>query len=142
MESWLAKLRGFLGKWPEEARGYFVSVWGLDPTFAVRAALLYAALWFAGLNPRITSGHRPRARQAALRARWDAGDREGLVVRPADPARSWHCQEGPGGEPRSRAIDMPCDDNELAARIGRALGLRAGFFFRVRDPGHFDNGGL
>lgn len=36
-----------------------------------------------GFSIRVTSAYRDPAFQAALRARWDAGDRAGLVARPA-----------------------------------------------------------
>jgi len=139
---WLRKLSDYLGKWPSEAAGYFREVWGLDPTFAVRAALLYAALHFAGLRPRITSGFRDPVKQASMRAAWDRGDRAGLVVRPADPKGSFHCREASRGVPASLAIDMPCDNDALAAQIAQVLGLRAGFYFSTPDPGHYDMGGV
>lgn len=142
VDEWVAKLRKIGDQWAQEAAGYFVATWGLDPTFAVRAGLLYLALHFAGLNPRITSGFRDPAKQRAMRAAWDRGDRAGLRVRPADPSTSAHCQEARKGVPASRAIDMPCSNEALAADLARALGLRAGYYFTVSDPGHYDMGGL
>lgn len=141
MGEWLDKLRRIAGRWPDDAAPYFVQTWGLDAAFAVRVGLLYLALYFAGLNPRITSGFRDPKKQAAMRAAWDRGERAGLRVRPADPRNSLHCQEA-GGKPAARAIDMPCSDDRLAADIGKALGLRAGYYFTTSDPGHFDAGGL
>lgn len=141
MGEWLRKLSDYLGKWPSEAVPYFRDVWGCDPTFAVKVAMLYAALHFAGLSPRITSGFRDPRKQAAMRAAWDRGDRQGLRVRPADPSTSMHCREV-SGRAASLAIDMPCSNEALGAQIAQALGLRAGYFFTVSDPGHYDNGGL
>ena len=138
---WLRKLTDFAGSWPREAAPHFVTTWGLDPTFAVKVALLYLALYFAGLRPRITSGFRDPAKQAAMRAAWDRGERHGLRVRPADPSSSLHCR-GTASRPGSLAIDMPCDNDHLAAQLAQGLGLRAGYFFTVSDPGHYDNGGL
>lgn len=141
MGEWLDKVRKIGQQWADAAVPYFVSTWGLDPTFAVRVGLLYLALHFAGLRPRITSGFRDPAKQAAMRAAWDRGDRQGLRVRPADPKASMHCQEA-GGRPSSRAIDMPCDNEALAAEIAKGLGLRAGLYFSTPDPGHYDMGGM
>jgi hypothetical protein len=141
MGEWLDKLRKLAGTWPDLAVPYFVGQWGLDSIFAVRVGLLYLALHFAGLKPRITSGFRDPRKQAELRAAWDAGNRAGLRVRPADPKNSLHCLEA-SGRPASRAVDMPCDNDALAAEIARGLGLRAGFFFSTPDPGHYDMGGL
>lgn len=141
MGEWLDKLRKMAGNWPDLAAPYFIQEWGLDSIFAVRVGLLYLALHFAGLRPRITSGFRDPRKQAAMRAAWDRGERAGLVVRPADPKNSLHCLEA-GGRPASRAIDMPCDNNVLAAEIARGLGLRAGQYFSTPDPGHYDMGGV
>lgn len=141
MGDWLDKVRQIGQKWADAAVPYFVSAWGLDSIFAVRCGLLYLALHFAGLRPRITSGFRDPAKQAAMRAAWDRGDRQGLRVRPADPKSSMHCQEA-AGRPASRAIDMPCDNDVLAAQIAQGLGLRAGQYFSTPDPGHYDMGGL
>lgn len=138
---WLRKLSDFAGSWPREAVPYWVSTWGLDPTFAVKVGLLYLALYFAGLHPRITSGFRDPAKQAALRAAWDRGERQGLRVKPADPKTSFHCRMA-SGRPASLAIDMPSDNEALAAQLAQGLGLRAGYFFAESDPGHYDNGGL
>lgn len=140
MGEWLQTLKLYLGKWPEMAKDYFQGTWGLDPTFAVQVGLLYAALHFAGLNPRITSGFRDPAKQRAMRAAWDAGNRVGLRVRPADPDGSRHCKTSFTGSPASLAVDMPCDNEQLAAQIAKALGFRAGLYFNPPDPGHYDRG--
>jgi hypothetical protein len=140
MEAWLAQARQILGKWPQDAVPYFREVWGLDPTFAVKAATLYAILFLLGLNPRITSGFRDPRKQQAMRDAWDRGERQGLRVRPASPDGSRHCRETLGGSPASQAIDMPCENDALAARIAQAMGMRAGINFSVPDPGHYDAG--
>lgn len=141
VDQWVKELRKIGEGWARSAVSYFVSTWGLDPTFAIKVGLLYLALHFAGLNPRITSGFRDPAKQAAMRAAWDRGDRQGLRVRPADPSASMHCR-GTASRPASLAIDMPCDDEALAAQLATKLGLRAGLYFSTPDPGHYDNGGL
>lgn len=142
VDEWVAKLRKIGDQWAKDAAAYFVATWGLDPTFAVRAGLLYLALHFAGLSPRITSGFRDPRKQQAMRDAWDRGDRRGLRVRPADPKASNHCHEARKGVPASLAIDMPCSNEALAAQLATALGLRAGYYFKVSDPGHYDMGGL
>lgn len=132
LDDWIAALTRYLGEWPERAKGYFVSTWGLQPDFALKAATLYAALWMAGLNPRITSGLRDPAKQAAMRAAWDRGDRQGLRAR---PAKSSTHTEGIG-------IDIVSSNEQLAADIAQALGLRAGYYFKTPDPGHYDMRGV
>lgn len=140
MDQWLAELRKLLGAWPQQAASYFVDTWGCSPTFAVKVATLYAALFMAGLSPRIVSGWRDPKKQQAMRDAWDRGERKGLVVRPAAPDGSRHCRTTITGAPASEAVDMPCTDNALAARIAAALGLRAGITFNPPDPGHYDGG--
>lgn len=127
-----------MGNWPKEAAKYFEQVWGLDSTFAVKAAILYAALHFAGLKPRITSGFRDPDKQRDLIRRWNAGERAGFIGKPASPDTSRHCRESLTGAPAATAIDMPCDNNALAGQIAKVLGLRAGIDFN--DPGHYDMG--
>lgn len=140
MDQWLQTLKSYLGNWPEKAKEYFRETWGLDPIIAFQVGLLYAALHFAGLAPKITSGFRDPKKQRDMRAAWDRGERQGLRVRPADPDTSRHCRTTLGGSPASQAVDMPCSNDALAAQIGKALGLRAGYYFTPSDPGHFDGG--
>lgn len=113
--------------WIEEAKDYFRSAWGLEPAFCRQVALLYLYFVAYGLNPRITSGFRDPKHQAELRRRWDAGDRQGLAVRPA--AVSDHT--------RRIAVDIVTSDPAKAAMIARALGIGAGYDFKVRDAVHF-----
>lgn len=42
---------------------------------------------YPGFDLRVVSGFRSQAHQAQLRARWDRGDRRGLVYRPARVSR-------------------------------------------------------
>lgn len=137
VDEWIAQIRKIGQKWAEDAAAYFRDTLGLHPTFAGQAALLYLALHFAGLKPRITSGFRDPAKQRAMRAAWDRGDRQGLRVRPADPDGSDHCKTTLTGSPASRGIDMPSDNEELAAQIAKALGLTPGLYFKTPDPGHY-----
>ena len=138
MDAWIRALKALAGDWPAQAAPYFRETWGLDRGFALRVGLLYLALHYAGLSPRITSGHRDPSKQAAMRAAWDRGERSGLRVRPADPSASRHTR--PWGQ--ALAVDIPCRDDRLAAQIAKALGLRAGLYFAVSDPGHYDAGGV
>jgi hypothetical protein len=138
MQEWIRGLKEWAGRWPQNASSYFANTFGLDPNFAVRVALLYLALHSAGLNPRVTSGFRDPEKQEAMRRAWDRGDRRGLRTRPADPKNSLHTNKSWLGKPASKAVDIVTNNDRLAADIGQALGLRAGYFFTARDPGHFD----
>lgn len=122
-------------QWARQAAPHFAKAYGLASSFALPAARLYVALWGRGLAPRVTRGWTDPARQAALRARWDAGDRAGLRVRPA--AVSKHTETKFLGSPSSLAIDMPCNDDATAAAIAANLGLGTGWTFKDRDPGHY-----
>lgn len=138
MQEWIRGLKAWAGSWPEAASAWFASQYGLDPAFAVRVALLYLACHMAGLRPRVTSGFRDPDKQQAMRNAWDRGNRAGLIVRPADPKKSAHCQKTWLGKPGAKGIDMPTSNDKLAADIGLAIGLRAGYYFTTPDPGHFD----
>lgn len=121
--------------WAKSATGYFRESLGLNGAFALQAARLYIALWAAGLSPRIASGFRDPAKQRELQARWDAGDRTGLRVRPA--TNSAHSTTTFIGAPAATAIDMPSSDEQRAATIAKSLGLGAGLAFSTPDPGHY-----
>lgn len=58
---------------------------GVDPTLAgyIRQANQIIRRDYPGVSLKVTSGYRSASYQADLRARWDAGDRRGLVTRPA-----------------------------------------------------------
>jgi hypothetical protein len=114
---------------------YLQKSWGLSDAFAKQVALLIAWLNYYGLNPRIASGFRDPKKQAALRARWDRGDRAGLRERPA--LDSLHTRESWTGGPEAEAIDIDTRDDHMAARIAQHLKIGAGIFFRTPDPGHF-----
>lgn len=71
-----------------------------------------------------------------MQARWDAGDRTGLRVRPA--TNSLHSRVSTKGSPASIAVDMPCDDDKRGAAIAGQLGnLGTGMSFSTPDPGHY-----
>lgn len=137
MDEWVRQVTKVGQAWADEASEYFKDTWGMDSVVAVRAALLYLALHFAGLQPRITSGFRDPVKQRAMRAAWDAGNRAGLRARPADPDKSDHCKTGILGRPAARGIDIVSRDEHLAAKIGQALGWTPGLYFTPADPGHY-----
>lgn len=110
---------------------YLVSVWGLDPRFARYVAA--AQTWIqqtGGTAVTITSGYRSPRKQNELIRRWEAGDRDGLVTKPA--TRSWHM--------RGLAIDVRYRSKDFE-RFKTAMilwGCRWGGHFRKFDPVHFD----
>lgn len=95
-----------------------------------------------GLSIRVTSGYRSPEKQAALLARWNSGDRRGLVARPA--ARSSH-SEGRAvdlafvwrGQPVPVA-DTPREYFQFLADLLEPVGVRWGGRFRSPDINHFD----
>ncbi|MDE0555749.1 MAG: D-alanyl-D-alanine carboxypeptidase family protein [Candidatus Poribacteria bacterium] len=110
---------------------YLITQWGLSPIFAEQVAAVQS--WIqtnGGEAVRITSGYRSPVRQSQLQARWDAGDRRGLVARPADA--SWHMQ--------GLAVDVSTRSPYFEwFRYGmQYLGNRWGGEFRKYDPVHFD----
>lgn len=124
-------------QWLRDAAKILKDAMGLDSDFAMAAAKLYLYLWYYGLNPRITSGFRDPKKQAAMRAAWDAGQRSGLKVRPADPANSDHCRTGFFGKPASTAIDIDTNNYQFAGQIADSLGIGWGGNFSTPDPVHF-----
>lgn len=83
--------------------------------------------------PQITSGRRSRAHQLRLRRRFDAGDRRGLVVRPA--LKSAHV-EGIAFDIRSGS------HTQVFAAWIKEIGGRWGGDFSTPDPVHFDLRGI
>lgn len=145
MEQWIADVKKWAGSWPDQAKPWFIDTWGLSPTFAIKAALLYLILTVMGLKPKVTSGFRDPKKQRELIKQWDALKasgkdplKHGFIGKPASPDTSRHCRTTITGGPASTAIDMPCSDNMKASHIAKALGLRAGVDFN--DPGHYDMG--
>lgn len=80
----------------------------------------------------IVSGKRSARQQRQLRARWDAGDRTGLVARPA--ANSAHT--------RGDAFDLAKVRHlTIYGQLAQYLpGVRWGGTFSEYDPVHFDVG--
>lgn len=122
-----------MNSWVQQATDYLVNTWGLDRSFAAKAALMLAYFYQYGLNPRITSGFRGPAKHDELLRRWQAGD-PSVRVRPAD--NSLHDNES-WGKPASLALDIATNNEPLAARIAEAVGLKAGLRFSTPDGVHF-----
>lgn len=66
-----------------------IGLGGVNPILAgyIRQAQAIVRRDYPGVALKVTSGYRSAAYQANLRARWDAGDRRGLVARPANDSR-------------------------------------------------------
>lgn len=111
---------------------------GASGSSALQFARLYGYAFMQGLGPYVTRIYSSRSRQMELQQKWDAGQREGLRVRPATTSK--HIRED-RGQMASDAIDMPCsdlDNDRKCAIIARDIGLRAGEDFKVTDSGHYD----
>jgi hypothetical protein len=127
-----------MAEWLKSAEKYLRDQWGIDSTVVGKFALFLAYLYLYGLNPRITSGFRDPAKQKAMQAAWDRGDRQGLRARPA--TSSDHTLEKSGflgSSPAARAIDIVTSNDTQAAAIARALGIGCGADFKTPDPGHY-----
>jgi hypothetical protein len=116
-----------LEAWAKSAANYFQEAFGLSGPFSLQAARLYVALWWNGLEPRISRGFSDPAHQRE--------DRAGLRVRPADVSK--HSSTGFYGQPAATAIDMPSSNEQKAASIAQSIGLGAGLAFTKSDPGHY-----
>jgi D-alanyl-D-alanine dipeptidase len=97
---------------------------------------------YPGVSLVVTSGYRSPQQQAALRARWDRGDRSGLVVRPA--AASRHAQ-GRAADlaftVRGRRLPVaqtPRDAWAWLADLLEPVGVRWGGTFSPPDWNHFE----
>jgi len=89
-------------------------------------------VWLIQLGRRplpITSGRRSASHQRDLRARWDRGDRRGLVARPA--LNSAHVRGEAFDVARGPALTK-------MGQLAHYAGVRWGASFR--DPVHFDLG--
>lgn len=119
---------------PGAARFYELFGAGRRAGLTDAAAYAYASLSWWGEHygieaPRIVSGRRSAARQRELLARWNRGDRAGLVAKPARSSR--HTQ--------GRAWDVR-DNGALYVYGAWAphVGARWGGTFSDYDPVHFD----
>ena len=106
--------------------------WGLTPDLATFIAVALIVCELKGYRfPLLTSGYRTPQRQRELLNNWIAGNRRGLVARPAE--RSWHMQ--------GRAVDVSRLERTESFRIFRdamvLMGVEWGGNFRKPDPVHF-----
>lgn len=109
---------------------YLISTWRLDPRLARYVAAAQALIQqHGGKSVPIISGYRSPEKQLKLQARWDAGDRAGLIARPA--TYSWHMQ--------GLAIDVNTRARAFNAFKYLMLywGLEWGGNFKVPDRVHF-----
>lgn len=116
----------------------------VDPELAyyIEQAAAIVADTAPGVTLKVVSGFRSQSHQADLRARWDRGDRAGLVARPALDSR--HSQ--------GRAVDLqfayrgqliPVRDTPrqywlFLDDLLRPVGVRWGGRFRSPDLNHFE----
>lgn len=126
-----------MDEWLRNAAKYLEDQWGISSTAARKFAQLLAYQFQYGLKPQITSGFRDPKKQAAMRAAWDRGDRQGLRARPADPDDSDHCQTALWGSAASQAIDIKSSNEAQSAWIAQQLGITPGLYFKTPDPGHY-----
>jgi len=132
------KLDADIERWSRDvgARMFFEK--GASSGSALNFARLYGYAFEAGLNPTVVRIYSSSLHQKQLQARYDAGDRQGLRVRPATSSK--HIREF-NGQMASDAMDMPCSSKEndvICAQLARQIGLRAGMDFKEPDPGHYD----
>lgn len=87
--------------------------------------------------PNVISACRTREEQRALQRAWDRGEREGLLVRPADPENSLHVPDEDG---MCFAFDLG-NGPEWLEQVGkwaaRIPGVTWGGTWLNRDRGHF-----
>jgi hypothetical protein len=119
---------------PPPASLYWRNAWrGIQAGLTPDTARKYATLTWWGEHlgirtPAIVSGRRSYAHQMAMRARWDRGDRAGLVARPAKD--SLHV--------KGEAFDLQNTGAlHILGRIAEKAGLLWGGTFRDPDPVHF-----
>jgi len=122
-------------EWMELVITYFQKQWGLNAEFAIRLSVFMLYMVLMGNMPTVNSGFRSPKKQAELRRRWDAGDRTGIVARPAK--RSKHSNTGFLGEPDATGVDISFDAQDLAGQYAHFFGLKWGGKFKRPDPVHF-----
>lgn len=125
---------GTWAPWLESVHDYLVDTWKLDKDFGEKVAILLAYATDGGLNPRVTSGYRDGSKQKEMQARWDAGDRQGLRVRPATDSKHSNTSWMRGA---ALAVDIATNNDFRMAQLARAIGLGAGADFNTPDPVHY-----
>lgn len=114
-----------------------VNLAGLQPAARAMLAGLVDYAQQQGIRVTVTSGYRDPGYQAALRARWDMGDRTGLVARPA--LRSAH-SEGLAIDLTAEMVRRLPGQPDALAKLGawaQLHGYQWGGTYRRPDPVHF-----
>jgi len=121
----------YIEAWTE----YIEENFGINIDLAKKISLLifYAAM--NGIAFTINSGWRDPAKQKAMQKRWDAGDRSGMIVRPANISK--HSITGWLAGPDSHAIDISFSRPELIGHWSAFFGLKWGGNFKKPDKVHF-----
>jgi len=127
--------RSDFNDWMAIVDEWLVKNWGINRTFALKLSLflLYNSIFNNAWT--ITSGFRDPRKQAEMQKAWDAGNRTGLVVRPA--TNSKHSKTAFLNSPNAMAIDIRFQDQEYAGKISRFFGIKWGGNFRNKDLVHF-----
>lgn len=120
-------------QWLNDTAKVLRKTYGLDKTFASKASTMLAYFYQYGLNPKITSGFRSPEYQKELQKRYAAGDRS-VVVAPATNSKHSITKFG---QPAAQAIDISTNNQQLAARIAVAVGVKPGLSFSTPDGVHF-----
>jgi hypothetical protein len=112
---------------------------GLSKAWADRAASLYLLLHAYGLRPVLTSIYRSPEKQAAMRAAYLAGNKQGLRYLPAKNSDHTHQETNWLGQkiPASFAMDIDLLSNayDSGAIVAHALGLHTGH--EIGDDVHY-----
>lgn len=130
------KRHATVDEWVAQVHRYALSH-GLSSKAAYEYTILQYWSALHSIPPQaIASGLRSPARQQALRALWDAGQREGILVRPA--TRSAHTT-GDAWDLMTSGGTLPLQYQGYFASF--RPGLRWGGNFRSPDLNHFDTRG-
>jgi len=119
-------------KWYGETIEILIEDWGAVRFFAEKLSMMLLINYLYNNPPTINSVWRSSSRQDMLRARWDRGERAGLVARPANNSR--HTLTNLAGQPSSQAADLRFPDQLLAADIAKFVGID---WIGPKDEVHF-----
>jgi len=124
--------------WLKNAKNTLIDQWGLNSALAEQISVFLLYVTYYNLPYWITSGFRHPKYQAALRKRWDEGDRSGLRYRPA--LKSKHSEMIDPFTPGAAAIDIASDSDEnedILGGLAPYFGLKWGGLFRTPDKVHY-----
>lgn len=131
---------------PQAWYNYVTGLWtmlmrehGLERYFAWKIANLLSWAYYYRIPARVVSGYRDDTKQKALQARWDAGNRVGLVTRPVSNSKHSYTENG---QPAAKAVDIAAADENQLKIMGewatKYLDLEWGGNYRSKDPVHFE----